>query len=81
MIKSKRMRRAGNVTRTGRRGKNVDYWLESHKERDHCPPRWIDNIEMDLGEIGWGDVDWISLIQDKDKLSALMNAVIILRVP
>jgi hypothetical protein len=37
---------------------------------------WIDNIKMDLGEIGWGDVDWIGLTQDKDKLSALMNEVI-----
>jgi hypothetical protein len=23
--------------------------------------RWVDNIRMDLGEVGWGDVDWIGL--------------------
>jgi hypothetical protein len=26
--------------------------------------RWVDNIRMDLGEMGWGDVDWIVLAQD-----------------
>jgi hypothetical protein len=28
--------------------------------------RWVDNIKMDLGEIGWCDVDWIVLAQDRD---------------
>jgi hypothetical protein len=28
---------------------------------------WEDNIETDLGEVGWGDVDWIGLAQDSDK--------------
>jgi hypothetical protein len=30
--------------------------------RPRC--RWVDNIKMDLGEVGWGDVDWIGLAQD-----------------
>jgi hypothetical protein len=29
--------------------------------------RWVDNIRMDLGEVGWDDVDWIDLAQDRDK--------------
>jgi hypothetical protein len=29
--------------------------------------RWEDNIEMDLREIGFGDVDWIHLAQDRDR--------------
>jgi hypothetical protein len=29
--------------------------------------RWVDNIKMDLGETGWGGVDWIDLAQDRDK--------------
>jgi hypothetical protein len=29
--------------------------------------RWVDNIRMDLGEVGWGDVDWIGLAQDKEQ--------------
>jgi hypothetical protein len=37
--------------------------------------RWVDNIKMDLLEIGWGSVDWIGLAQDRDKWRALMNAV------
>jgi hypothetical protein len=28
--------------------------------------RWEDNIKMDLGEIGWGGMDWIDLAQDRD---------------
>jgi hypothetical protein len=38
--------------------------------------RWVDNIKMDLLEIGWGGVDWIGLAQDMDKWRALVNAVI-----
>jgi hypothetical protein len=29
--------------------------------------RWVDNIKMDLVELGWGGVDWIGLAQDRDK--------------
>jgi hypothetical protein len=29
--------------------------------------RWVDNIRMDLGEMGWGDVDWIGLAQDRNR--------------
>jgi hypothetical protein len=42
--------------------------------------RWVGNIKMDLLEIGWGCVDWISLAQDGDKWRALVNAVMHLRV-
>jgi hypothetical protein len=41
--------------------------------------RWVDNIKMDLLEIGWGGVDWIGLAQDRDKWRALVNAVMNLR--
>jgi hypothetical protein len=43
--------------------------------------RWVDNIRMDLGEVGWGDVDWIDLAQDRDMWRDLLNAVMNLRVP
>jgi hypothetical protein len=43
--------------------------------------RWVDNIKMDLGEIGWDGVDWIRLAQDMDRWRALVNAVLSLRVP
>jgi hypothetical protein len=43
--------------------------------------RRVDNIRMDLGEVGWGDVDWIGLAQDRNRLRALVNSVLNLRVP
>jgi hypothetical protein len=43
--------------------------------------RWVDNIMMNLGEIGWGNVDWIGLAQDKNRWRVLVNAVMNLRVP
>jgi hypothetical protein len=43
--------------------------------------RWADNIRMDLGEVGWGDVDWIDLAQDKNRWGALVNSVLNFRVP
>jgi hypothetical protein len=47
--------------------------------RPRC--RWVDNIKMDLRDIGWGGVNWIDLAQDRDKWIALVNAVMNLRVP
>jgi hypothetical protein len=42
--------------------------------------RWVSNIKMDPLDIGWGDVNWIGLAQDRDKWRALVNAVMNLRV-
>jgi hypothetical protein len=43
--------------------------------------KWEDKIKMGLREIGFGDVDWINLAQDRDMWRALVNTVMILRVP
>jgi hypothetical protein len=43
--------------------------------------RWIDNIKMDLLEIGLSVVDWIGLAQDRYKWRALVNSVMDLQVP
>jgi hypothetical protein len=43
--------------------------------------RWVDNIRMDLGEVGWGGVGWIGLAQDRNRRRALVNSVLSLRVP
>jgi hypothetical protein len=40
----------------------------------------VDNIKMDLGEIGWDCMDWIDLAQDMDQWRALVNTVMNLRV-
>jgi hypothetical protein len=41
---------------------------------------WVDIIKMDLGEVGWGGVDWICLAQDRDRWRALVNSVMNHRV-
>jgi hypothetical protein len=59
-------------------------WRKLHNEELrnwYCSPRWVDNIKMDLVEIGWGGVDWIVLSQDRYRWRALVNAVMNLRVP
>jgi hypothetical protein len=43
--------------------------------------RWVDTFRMDLGEVGWGDVDWIGLAQDKNRWRVFVNSVLNLRVP
>jgi hypothetical protein len=43
--------------------------------------RWVDNIKMDLREIGWGGVDWIDLTRDRDQWRALVSTVMNLQVP
>ena len=43
--------------------------------------RWVDNIRMDLQEVGCGYMDWIGLSQDRDRWRMLVSAVMKLRVP
>ena len=43
--------------------------------------RWVENIKMDLQEVGYGYMDWIGLTQDRDKWRTLVSAVMNLRVP
>jgi hypothetical protein len=43
--------------------------------------RWVDNIRMDLGEVGCGDVGWIGLAKDRNRWRVLVNSVLNLRVP
>jgi hypothetical protein len=43
--------------------------------------KWIDNIKMDLLEIGLSVVDWIGLAQDRYRWRALVKSVMNLRVP
>jgi len=42
--------------------------------------RWVDNIRMDLQEVGCGYIDWIALAQDRDRWRKLVSAVMNLRV-
>jgi hypothetical protein len=84
IIKSRRMRRAGHVARIGE--KRNAYRLLVGKPEGKRPlgrprHRWVDNIMMDLGEVGCGDVAWIGLAQDRNRWRALVNLVLNLRVP
>jgi hypothetical protein len=83
IIKSRRMRWAGHVARMGE--KRNAYRLLVGKPEGKRPlgrprRRWVDNIRMDLGEVGWGD-DWIDLAKDGNRWRALVNSVSNLRVP
>jgi hypothetical protein len=63
---------------------HIGYWWENQKERTRGRPRrrWVDNIKIDLREIGWNGMDWIDLAQDRDQWRrALMDTVMNLRVP
>jgi hypothetical protein len=51
-----------------------------NKNSDLCIYK-MDNIKMDLGEIGWDGRDWIELAQNRDQWRALVNTVMKLRVP
>jgi predicted small integral membrane protein len=77
IMKSKRMRLAGNVARMGERRNKP----EGRKPLGRPRCRRVDNIRMDLVEVGWRDVDWIGLAQDRDRWRALVNSVLNLQVP
>jgi hypothetical protein len=44
-------------------------------------PRWVNNIKMNLTEIGWCGMDWIDVAQDMDQWRALVDTIMNLRVP
>jgi hypothetical protein len=54
--------------------------LESKRPLGRPRRRWVDDIKMDLREIGWDGMDWIGLAQDRDQWRALVNTVMNLRL-
>jgi hypothetical protein len=84
MMRSRRMRSAGYVARMGEK-RNTHRILVGKPERKRrlgrLRHRWVDNIKMDLREIGWGGMDYIDLAQYRDQWMALLNTVMNLRVP
>jgi hypothetical protein len=84
MIKSRRVRWAGQVTRMG--AKRNAYRIlvekaEGKKPLGRSRRWWVDNIKLDLRKIRWGIIDWIDMAQGMDRWRALVNTVINLRVP
>ena len=82
--KSRRMRWAGHVARMGEE-RGVYRVLVGKPERrrptGRLRRRWVDNIRMDLQEVGCGYMDWIGLAQDRDRWRTLVSAVMKVRVP
>jgi hypothetical protein len=79
------MRWAGHVARIGE-NRNAYRILVGKPERkknhrEDIRRTWVDNIKMDLREIGWDGVDLIDMAQDRDQWRALVNTVLNLRVP
>jgi hypothetical protein len=84
VIKARKMRWVGHVAHMGKvKGAYNILVGRSEGRRPQGRPRrrWEDNIKMDLREIGFGDVDWTQLAQDRDMWRALVNTVMNLRVP
>jgi hypothetical protein len=77
-MKARRMRLAGHVARTAEKRNAYRLLVRKPEGRRALgrPRRW-----MDLVEVGWGDVDWIGLAQDRNRWRALVNSVLNLRVP
>jgi len=83
VIKSRRMRRAGHVARMGEERGVYRVLVGKPERRPLGRPRlrWVDNIRMDLQEMGCGYMDWIGLAQNRDRWRTLVSAVMNLRVP
>ena len=84
VIKSRRMRWAGHVARMGEERQVYRVLMgkpEGKRSLGGPGRRWVDNIRMDLQEVGFGYMDWIGLAQDRDRWRTLVSAVMNLRVP
>ena len=84
VIKSRRMRWAGHVAHMGEeRGvyRVLVGKLEGRRPLGRPRHSWVDNIRMDLQEVGCGYMDWIGLAQDRDRWRTLVSAVMNLWVP
>ena len=84
VIKSRIMRSAGHVARMGEE-RGVYRVLvgrpEGRRSLGRPRRRWVDNIRIDLQEVGCVYMDWIGLAQDRDRRRTLVGAVMNLRVP
>jgi hypothetical protein len=70
MIKSRKMRWEGHVARMGEKRNSYRILVrmpEGKRPLGIPRRRWVDNIKMDLREIGWDGIDWINLAQNRDQ--------------
>jgi len=84
VIKSRKMKWAGLVARM-----SEERWVyrvlvgkpEGKRPLGRPRRRWVNNIRLELQEVGCGYMDWIGLAQDRDRWRTLVSAVMNLRVP
>ena len=84
VIKSRRMRWAGHVARMSEERGMYRVLVgkpEGKRQLGRPRRRWVDNIGLDLQEVGCGYIDWIGLAQNRDRWRTLVSAVMNLRVP
>jgi hypothetical protein len=83
-MKSRRMRWARHVARM--EAKRNAYRIlvgrpEGKRPLGRPRRRWVDNVKMDVREIGWGGMDWIDLAENRDQWRVLVNTLMNLRLP
>jgi hypothetical protein len=84
MMKSRRVRWAGHVTRKGEKWNACRILVgkpEGRRPLGRTKRRLEENIKIDLGEIRWGGMDWIDLAQDRNQWRAIVNTAMNHRVP
>jgi hypothetical protein len=84
IIKSRRMRWVGYVAQMGDNKNGCRLLVakpEGNRPLGRPRRRWVDNIRINLGKVGWGDVAWIGLAQDRKRWRDLVNSVLNLQVP
>jgi len=84
VLKSRRMKWAGHLSHMGEERGLYRVLVgkpEGRRPLGRPRRRWVDNIKMDLQEVGCGYMDWIRLAQDRDRWRTLVSGVMNLRLP
>jgi hypothetical protein len=83
MMKPRRLSWTGHVARMGEKRNAYRILGMPEGKRQVGRPRhwWVDNIKIDLREIGWDGMDWFDLAEDRGQWRALVNTVMNLQVP
>jgi hypothetical protein len=74
----------GSCSTNGEKRNAYRLWMRKPKEKrplGRPRRRWVHNIRIDVGEVGWGDVGWMCLAKDRNRWRAVVNSILNLRVP